>query len=806
MFRAGMEELAEALFRETGDALILFEPDTGAILEVNPTAQRLSGYSRDELLQMETTSLLQADGSESQSRLQEAQQNTASFHARDGFVLRSRNNGGFVPVNLTITRLHLASRTLGLITARDVREQREAYNRLKKVEAEMRRVLTSVSDCLWSAKLDSQNRWTYRYFSPVVESITGRSPKFFMEKEGPIEELRWRWIIDPRDLKRWERFVEQIRFGSPSQEEYRVLRPSGEVCWVRESVRVSQASDHRSMLLDGVISDITNRKRTEEELQSAKDAAVAASRAKSEFLAHMSHEIRTPLNGVLGMAELLLRTDLNAVQRCYLDTLHGSANSLLTIINDILDFSKIEARKLELEQLAFSLRETLSDALNVVAARAHQKRIELSLHVRSDVPDNVIGDPNRLRQIVLNLVNNAVKFTDQGEIEVVVERASIPPAEQIAPVGLHASVRDTGIGIQPEMHQLIFEAFAQADRSSTRKYGGTGLGLGIASQLVQGMGGRIWAESDVGVGSTFHFTVQLHRAEEPTPFQIDLERRRADLAGKRVLAIDDHASNRAQLQDVLTAWGLKATVVSDAEQAAAAIHSAGECHAPFDLLLIDANLEPDVCLDDQQAPWRTWGAQGTGAERVVLLLSAANLGRDIELCQKLGADSYLTKPVRESALLGTLTKMLAARSALSEPDMRVAEVQKPSGPYRILLVEDNPVNQLFASTVLESHGHKVLVARDGANALRAIEQEEFDVCLMDIEMPDMDGFAATSAIREWGRQHGVYLPVIAVTAHALKGFRERCLEAGMDDYLSKPVRSEDLLEAITRHAPAARNR
>lgn len=803
MFRAGMDSLAEALFRETGDVLILFDPATGAILEVNPTAQRLSGFSRDELLKMDTTWLLQAEGTDSKSRLQEAQQQSASFHARDGFVLRSRNAEG-IPVNLTIIRLHLASRTLGLITARDVREQREAYNRLKKVEAEMRRVLMSVSDCLWSVKLDVYGRWTYRYLSPVVESITGRSPKFFMEKEGSIEDLRWRWIIDPRDLQRWESFVVRMRTETSSQEEYRVLKPTGEICWVRESVRSSPSSDGRSRLLDGVISDISVRKRTEEELKSAKDAAIAANRAKSEFLAHMSHEIRTPLNGILGMAELLHKSELNAVQRCYLEVLQGSATSLLTIINDILDFSKIEARKLELEELTFSLRETLSNALDVVAVQAHRKRLELSLHVHSKVPDKLMGDPNRFRQVILNLVNNAVKFTERGEIAVVVENATSHSAEPDQPVSLHVSVRDTGVGIPRNMLQQVFEAFAQVDPSTTRKYGGTGLGLGIASQLVQRMGGRIWAESEVGRGSTFHVNVEFRRGEENQGQRRANDSLRGKLAGKRILAVDDHASNRALLQDVLSSWGMLPTVLAETERAAEAFRQAIAFKRPFDLVIADANLDGVDNLNDVDANRHAWWRQFEHAVPVMLLLSSEELGRGVEICRKLGVDAYLTKPLRESALFESLCYLVAGSTIIDEPAKVPSTPAISHGPYVVLLVEDNPVNQLFAATVIKNLGHKVVLARRADEALQAIEREPFDICLMDIEMPDMDGFAATRAIRKWGEANNAYLPIVALTAHALKGFRERCLEAGMDDYLSKPVRSADLQAMIELHAPAAR--
>lgn len=787
-----LEGLAEAIFRETGDALILFEPATGAILEVNPTAQRLSGFSRDELLRQQTTWLLQAEGLEPQTQLHEVPLTAGSYRSRDGYVLRSRHHSGFIPVSLTVTRLNLGAQSLGLITAHDIREQREAYSRLKKVEAEMRRVLTSVSDCLWSARLDGAGLYTYRYFSPVVENITGRTPKYFMDRDGPIEELRWRRIVDPRDLARWEQFAARIRAGASSQEEYRVLRPDGRVCWVRESVRVSQSHNHQALVLDGVISDITAHQHAQAELQNAKDIAEAASRAKSEFLAHMSHEIRTPLNGVLGMAELMHKTELNAVQRSYLEVLQSCANALLSIIKDILDFSKIEARMLELETLPFALRETLSAALDVVAVQAQQKQLELTLHVRPDVPDQWLGDPNRLRQVLLNLVNNAVKFTERGAIVVLVENLPVTDAEPIGSAGLHVTVRDTGIGVRPEMHQVIFEAFAQGDPSSTRKYGGTGLGLGIAARLVQHMGGRIWAESAIGRGSTFHFTVHLERGALPEPV-VKLE---AALLGKRVLVIDDHQANRDLLQELMTAWGLVATTAA-ASEAAALFCAAGD--RQFDFLLCAANEEAAGSAGFEM-PWRHWFVHGGYSTPVILLLSAAHLSRHENLCQSLGIAAHVTKPIRESLLLAALRQAAAVADDVGHPVPSVAPTAPARARCRILLVEDNPVNQLFAATVLESQGHQVIVAASAADALQAIERTTFDICLMDIEMPDMDGFAATQALRRLGSERGFYLPIVAVTAHALKGFEERCLDAGMDAYLSKPVRSDDLLEAVARYA------
>ena len=691
----------------------------------------------------------------------------------------------------------------------DITERKRAEEALRESEERFRAIFQTAEDSIFIKDTTLQ----YTLVNPAMERLLARrAPELIGLTE--VE------LFGAEGIDHLQQVDRRVLAGETIAEEHtKPIQGSPRTFHV---VKVPMR-DHAGKIIGlcGIARDITERKRAEEalrryasELESAKAVqeenatrlrqlvkdlgeakrqAEAATQAKSEFLANMSHEIRTPMNGIMGMTELALETELAPEQREYLAMVQTSADSLLTVINDILDFSKIEARQLELDRIEFNLRDTLGDALKVLALHAHQKGLELADFVQPEVPEWLVGDPGRLRQVLTNLVDNATKFTEQGEVVV---RVAVE-GQTADPSCLHFTVSDTGIGIPAEMQKSIFEPFVQADASTTRRYGGTGLGLAITSQLVALMGGRLWVESEPDKGSTFHFTACMDLA--PTPAERPPRASPEILHDLPVLVVDDNTTNRKILEMMLRHLKMVPTTAAGGIAGLAVMKQAKKAGETFRVALIDS-LMPDM---DGFALAERIKHDPELAGTMIMMLTSSGLRGDVARCRKLGIAAYLIKPVRQSELVDAILSLLGQASRERADVITRHSLREARRKLRILLAEDNLVNQNLVVRLLGKAGHNVVVAGNGKEALAALAKAgpgAFDLVLMDVQMPEMDGFEAAAAIRKKERGTGTHLPIVAMTAHAMKGDRERCLAAGMDGYLPKPVKREELIDAVERHS------
>ena len=756
----------ENLVDNMPEAVAIFD-ETGAIERINRGFMEVFGYGEDAALGRNISNLLAAPGHEAESH--DIRRRTYEGETINLETIRQRKDGTLIHVSLRSTPIRTDDEILGyLVIYRNISDRKKQENALRESELRLKTIFDTVQAGI--IVIDSETH-TIKAANAAALAMIGRTQDEVVNKTCHKS-------ICPSELGR----CPITDLGKQVDNSERVLlNAAGNEIPILKTVKPFTANG-KAYLLESFV-DISGLVRARREAQ-------AASAAKSEFLANMSHEIRTPMNGIVGMTELALQTELNLEQREFLMAVKDSADALLTIINDILDFSKVEAGKLELETIDFDLRTTLENAMDPLAVKAHEKGLELICRIKPDVPTLLKGDPVRLRQIVVNLAGNAIKFTETGEVVVGVALER----ETDNTVQLHFTVSDTGIGISPEKASHIFESFQQADGSVTRQYGGTGLGLTISKQLVELMNGHIWVDSTEGKGSVFHFTTRFNPGDPTSAPSLPAET--SILQGLPLLIVDDNPMNRKVFMEMTSAWGMMPKSVSGGNDAFAELKKAVESGNPYRFLLLDFHM-PDFDIDETVKQINTLG---TGKTLSIILLTSAGRKGDATRCKNMGISAYLLKPVKQADLLDALQLSLGHDNRKGSIITRYT-VEEVRRKLRILLVEDNVVNQKLAVKILQKRGHQVVVAENGRKALDAIGKEHFHVVLMDVQMPVMDGYTATRRIRKWEEKLGtseIHIPIIAMTAYAMKGDREKCLAAGMDDYVTKPIKPEALFPVIER--------
>jgi two-component system, sensor histidine kinase and response regulator len=770
--------LQSTVLKFAANGIVITDPH-GTIQWVNPAFTKLTGYPLEEALG-QSPRILRSDKHD-ETFYRNLWNSILSGNVWSGEITNRKKGGQLYIEEMTIAPV--LSKT-GKITnfiaiKQDITERRRAQEALRHSEELFRDLAENIPEVFFVLMMDPVRT---TYVSPAYDKIWGRARQALYENSGA-----WIEAIHQEDRERAGITYAHCMKGYRIDMEYRVDRPDGSIRHIHARAFPVLDSEGNPSRIVGLAEDVTGQKLAELELAKAKEDAEDANRAKSEFLATMSHEIRTPMNGIIGMTDLVLETELSLEQAEYLQMVKGSADALLALLNDILDFSKMEAGKLELDILSFNLRKSLGEVLKTLAVKAHQKGLEFLFDVPPEAPTTVMGDPARLRQVLVNLVSNSIKFTERGEVEVSVRTES----QSMEGTILRFSVRDTGIGIPADKQNKIFEAFSQADSSTTRKYGGTGLGLTISARLVGLMGGRIWVESESGKGSTFHFTIQVASEVAVVPLEsFDV----SQLAGVPVLVVDDNATNRRLLADSVIRWKMTPTVVEGALAALQALQRERAAGAGIPLVLIDVHM-PEI--DGFGLVERIRQDPSLSNVRIVLLTSGGERG-DAARCQKLEVAAYLQKPFDRLELREVLLRVLAQDSTVREKKILVTRhtVREQAKCLSFLVAEDNEVNRRLIARLLEKRGHSVVLTQNGKEALAALEKESFDIVLMDGHMPEMDGFEATKCIREKEKSSGLHLPIIALTALAMKGDEERCLACGMDGYVSKPIKLEELFSVI----------